>query len=503
MNRLQSPLQRPGWFHNPVLWDSLLILALYFITAFFIYKMPETLRLLLFTLFFISFLKSKKDYFWLAFFFALCTGPAHFFFISEEVHIGRLPIVQIGGGINISVTEIFLGLAILKAIIRGRKKHLFLSRPLLIVLSYAVLLFFVSFAFYDTELIRFLKDVRYFFYYFTLIPLTYLIFRQGEGEKFLYCLFPFVFLSFISAVYYILVGDYFINLLAPGVRSQLFLGIVEGGTRLTRYGTSGKGEYLLLIISYISSFFLLFRTYNTGKRNYYFLLIAGMSYVTLLLTATRVWFVVMTFILIAALVLLQRNLKFISGIVLIILLFYIPFQSVPRIQQFSRKSWQRVESVFYIDDPDSMAYQMIESKEKNRLQDTLMYIKLNPWMGWGASNQFHQYTRGGDVGNFNLVLQVGIIGFLLYANFWVRFFLQIRRINRNISAANPYHKTLHFFNIALAGLLIAHFTTHQVFFMITSQSNSIFIVIFVFLAGYFSLDALKRESEIRSAAADT
>ncbi|HLP59512.1 MAG TPA: hypothetical protein VK186_11810, partial [Candidatus Deferrimicrobium sp.] len=80
--------------------DSLKILALYFFTVLVIYKLPGIMGYILFIVFYILFYKSKKDYFWLAFFYALCTGPGGFFYISEEVTIGQLPIFRIGGGVN-------------------------------------------------------------------------------------------------------------------------------------------------------------------------------------------------------------------------------------------------------------------------------------------------------------------------------------------------------------------------------------------------------------------
>lgn len=480
--------------------DSLQILALFFFTALVIYKLPAVMGHFLFIVFFILFYKSKKDYFWLAFFFAICTGPGHFFSISEEVSIGRLPFFGIGGGINISSTEIFLVIAIIKALTRGRKQQIPLSKPLIMIMVYSLFLFMVSFFVFGTELIRFLKDLRFFFYYFSIIPLSYLVYRQGEGEKLIYCIFPFVFVSFFSALYYILVGDYFINLLAPGVIEQIFLEIGEGGIRYTRYGTSGKGEHLMLLLCYLASLFLTFKVIRLKRKNRYLLLVAGISYVTILLTATRSWFVVFSFIFIAAVIFLQKNLKIVGGVLVIAVLFYIPYLFVPKIQDFANRSWTRLESVFEITQPGSIAYEMLEYKKKYRLIKTLEGIEESPLIGLGVSSKFYEYTRGGDIGNFNLILQVGIIGFLLFVYFWIRFFTMMKTINRKLSHNNPYNRILYFFSIVLVGLLIAHFTTHQVFFMVTSQSNSIFIMLFIFFTGYFARDALRLEYSLKNSA---
>ncbi|HLP57718.1 MAG TPA: hypothetical protein VK186_02765 [Candidatus Deferrimicrobium sp.] len=469
--------------------DSLKILALYFVTILVIYKLPGLMGYLLFILFYILFYKSKKDYFWLAFFYAICTGPGGFFYISEEVTIGQLPIFRIGGGVNISSVEILLILAVFKAFNKGKKQQIPLAKPLGMLLFYSLFLFIVSFFVFGTPIIRFLKDLRYFFYFFSIIPLSYLVYKEGEGEKLIYCFFPFIFLSFFSAVYYIFMGNYFVNLFAPGLMRQITLGIKEGGSR---YVTSLKGGGEILIFGYIFSLFLLFKT-RLKKRRIYLSIIAWLSYIIVLLSATRVWFVVFSFMFITMLIIIRKNLKIVGGGIMIAVLLCVPYLMVPKIHNFANLAWIRIASVFEINREDSIAYTAIEAKKTRRLAKTMVGIKENPLVGWGDSNQFFEYTGGGDIGNFNLILQVGIIGFLLFINFWMQYFLLVCKSNRKLSQQNPYRGALLFLNISLTGLLISHFTTHQIFGMVITQAPATFIAFFVFLSGYFVKDALRTE----------
>lgn len=482
---------------NATIRNSLQILTLYFLTVLVVYKLPGVIGHLLFLVYFYFFYKSKKDYFWLAFWILLNTGPGGFFYYSETVTTGQLPIFKLGGGVNIVVTEIFLAIAIFKALTRGKKQPILLKKPLILILVYSLFLFMVSLVVFGTPMIRFLKDLRYFFYYFSIIPFSYLIYKEKEVEKIIYCLFPFVFVTFVTAMYYVFTGNYFINLLAPGLREQVALGIEEGGMR---YNISGKGEHLIVFISFIISLFFTIKNTTSKKKNKYLLLVAVISYVIILLSATRIWFVVFTFIFLGTLIFIQKKLKVLSLTFLLAIVFCIPYFYVPKIHDFTNRAWKRIESVFEVNRAGSIAYDTIEFKKRFRLAKTLEGIEKSPLIGLGVSEQFYEYTRGTDIGNFTLILQIGIIGFLLFVNFWLQFFYTIKKINSKLSSNNPYHRVLFFFSIVLIGLLIAHFTTHQVFSMVMSQAYTIFIMFFIFLCEYFSRDALRLENSLKNPA---
>jgi len=490
MNGTNFLLNRDKQFKKSIITDSLQILALYLFTALVIYKLPRITGYILFTSIILQFYKSKKDYFWLAFLFVICTGPGGFFYATQEVMIGQLPVFGLGGGINVSIIEVFLAAAILKVLTKGKKQQIPLSKPLLMIMFYSLFMFVISIVVFDTTLIRFLKDLRYFSYYFFIIPLSYLVYKEGDVEKLVYCIFPFVFVSFFAAIYYIFKEDYLVNLFAPGLMEQMKLGIEEGGAR---YGTSAMGGHLMLLLCYMSSLFLSFKEAGLKRRNIYLLLIAGISYFTMMLTGTRIWFVVFSFIFIMSVIFIKKNLKMLGGVLLIAALLYIPYKYISKIHDFSNKAWTRIESVFEMDKKGSVGYKALEHKKKRRWSRSLAGIKKSPWIGLGVSDQFRENSGGADAGNLSLIVQVGIIGFLLFANSWMKFFLMVSNVNKKLSPGNPYRSILFFFSISLLGILIAHFTTHQVFAMVTSKSDSIFLMLFLFLSGYFVKDAMREE----------
>ena len=55
------------------------------------------------------FLKSKRDYFWIALFFILATKPANFFASYSAIDsINRLPVINIASGISLASEDLFI-----------------------------------------------------------------------------------------------------------------------------------------------------------------------------------------------------------------------------------------------------------------------------------------------------------------------------------------------------------------------------------------------------------
>ena len=127
-----------------------------------------------------------------------------------------------------------------------------------------------------------------------------------------------------------------------------------------------------------------------------------------------------------------------------------------------------------------------------RLPKTLEGIKKSPFIGLGFSNAKDKYSQGGHVGNFDMVLQVGIIGFLVFLNFWLSFFRMIYSTRGRLSSSNSYKTPLLVLAIAMFGLLLLHFTSYHVFSYMVYQSG-VFCLIFFFCFSDFMVREARNE----------
>jgi O-antigen ligase len=247
--------------------------------------------------------------------------------------------------------------------------------------------------------------------------------------------------------------------------------------RFAMYG----GGHILVLFGFIFS--LLFAIIDK-RQNAYLYLIAILSYLSLLMTATRVWFLVLTLILIVFVVKSRRFGK--TAIFLFIVFSIGLLVSSYNISSKSktRATTERLTSVFSLGEKDSAASQMIDYKWRQRLPKVIDGFKENPIFGWGFSNKAFKILDD-DVGNFSLLAETGILGLLFFIFFWVKYFRLIS-ITKKISAKNsPLFKGFSILNVSFFGFLLAHFSTHQFFGLTLAQYHLFFICIFLFLSEFF------------------
>ena len=105
------------------------IIILFLFSAFVIYFLQPFLARVYFILLVFGFWYSKKDYFWFAFIFLLIEQPAGFFSGGTASDLQRLPLYTVASGVSFAFYEIFILVAFLKALVKGKKTKLFFDKP--------------------------------------------------------------------------------------------------------------------------------------------------------------------------------------------------------------------------------------------------------------------------------------------------------------------------------------------------------------------------------------
>ena len=77
----------------------------------------------------------------------------------------------------------------------------------------------------------------------------------------------------------------------------------------------------------------------------------------------------------------------------------------------------------------------------------------SPIIGWGYGVEANKYSDG-HVGNQNLLMHNGVIGYLFWLMLWLNFILKMINLDKSISSANPYKNMPKLFIIMLLGILI-------------------------------------------------
>lgn len=474
-------LKQSSIFEKEIFKESISMLLLFALTAVIVYKMPQIIATFFIVIIVITFFRSKKDYFWLAYFFILICCPGNFFTEAQRESLYRLPVFSLGVGFTFTTHEVFMIAALVKALFSGRKYRYLLAKPLLLISFYTLFLFLVSLGIYGTSIGTLAYFLRNFLFYSCLISVPFLIKTDEDTAKFVRLPLPLIFFTFFTAVYFFITGSHFVLLFSPGSLREIYM-----FGHVARFGMFG-GEHILVLYCFIFS--LLLSLLNI-RHNIYFNIVGALAYISILMTATRVWFVVFTLILMVFLVKSKRIGKVVGVLFALAVIGYgISIYSPGSSVKFQATA-QRLTSIFSIREEGSQSYKMLEHKSENRLPVVLEGIKENPVLGWGFSDKA-MAVMDPDVGNFSLIAQVGLVGFLCFIYFWSSYFAIIAATRRRLSRTDPFKNALSILPASFTGFLVAHFTTHQFFGLTLLAYNLFFLAIFIFLSDFFVREALK------------
>ncbi|MBN3035450.1 MAG: hypothetical protein JW861_07665 [Bacteroidales bacterium] len=491
-------------FRRETLRDIILLMGLFFISIVVMYFTPKTMGAVFIFILMFLFLASRKDYFWLAYLFVVICRPNNLFYAPgaegrymtfDPNMTGAFPEIDIGIGISISSLELFLILAVFKALARRKSMPFNFKRPMVLLFFYGMFLVILSFTLFNGDPIRILKDVRYMLIFFAIIPFSSLITKPEEGYKFVYLILPFGFFIFLGQLFYYVTGEYLTNFLA----GTQIIGNIEYSNIEDRLSMLG-GEQFLLFFIYVFSVFMLYRNLSAkdGGPSYYFIIIAMLSFLSIFATATRVWFVAFVFFIVVTLV-IKRNFKMVTLIAGALLLFGAIYLLFPQLGEGYSRSYERIATLAGVGEEDNVyqeRYTLLAAKD---LPPMIRGIRKNPFFGYGFSEEYYLHANA-DVGNINFIYQGGFIGFGLLLYLISMFYRLSKRVNRALLPENPFKKTLMLLFVGLMTLSVPHFTTTQVFAFNMPHSASISIAAFLSISSFFLDEALRVNAAMKNTA---
>ncbi|MBA7633807.1 hypothetical protein ES703_41378 [subsurface metagenome] len=475
-------------FRWHVLKDLIGIIILFVLSIFMVYFTSQNITRLFFLLVLVLFVVSKKNYFWFAYFFIVAQGPGYFFADFSGTSLHRLPLYTFLAGMSFTPLDLFVLLVFLKALIKGRKKKLKLEKPLLLVLTYIVLSVIVSSLFYGTNVDVLAWNLRWVFCYSVIISFSYLMTKKHEIYRFFLLVFPFVFLIIFSQIYFVTTGSELINLLNPGFRG-VALNTVTGELRPI------MGGGLIVFFSFIFSVFLLVdRDYKLSK--IYLYVIMAVAFLSIFLSATRLWFVIFSFIFTGYIFVSKKKIWSTLRIVSIFFLIIsaLIYSGLIPLNLVLQSSWGRVQQVFGIASGGLYSVDTAANRLINQLPVIMAIIKQNLIIGYGFSYISRMYYDN-DFGFLNTILIFGVIGLSLFIFFFVKLLIMLALSIKKISIRNPFRISLKIMIIAWIGILIGYFTTWDFF---TWYFDKVFFIsILIALAEFFVMQADKEELRMK------
>ena len=455
-------------YPSRIVLEVVLLLMLLFASVYAIYFAAEIVAKIFFLIVLVIFLFTKKDYFWFAFFFIIIAQPGWLFKPYAIGTTARVPIYTFLPSTSLTPVDLFVLLVFAKALVHGRRTGLSLKRPLVYVLVYGVFLLLMSITVYASDINTLANMLRSTFMYTVILSFLFLVYDWDEIYKFMHLIFPVVFFILYTQIYFVLSGDEFVNILSPGQRA---LAYTETG--MIR---PVMGGVLLVFFTFIFSLFLLQHEKRKFARLYLYAVMVS-SCLSIFMSATRIWVIMFSLVLLVYFIFIRRSARGFVQIVSIFALLLLILVQVTPLRERLTDSWIRFSRISSVVQGRFSQDTSFDQRYSVRLPNVLQGLKRNWLLGWGFSDTYVRYNDA-HVGNFNMLLQVGFLGFLFFGYLWYAYFKMIYGAVNKTSVRSADRKSLSILASVFAAILVAHFSTYQFFGFTGSGSGIFFISIF-------------------------
>jgi len=374
--------------------DIIKLFLIFLLIIIVFYALPRQAGIIfIYTLLLYS-LTERKQYFWLAFYLLVSSTPGGLFSPTDPIH--SLPTVEFLR--ELSILEIYVAGLLIKYLLKHKPySRYYFQTPLLILICYFTFLLLYSFVF-DIQLIKILRVIRLFIPFLLIFVIPYVFANDNYLFRFIYLINYSIYILVAFQLIYYISGNEFATLI--GTHEHL-PSILEN--RVV-YGSQQ------LIIGLIAN--LIMSEYDNKNSNLYYFNIFLIS-MSIFLSATRGYILFNAFVLFFVFLIVKfRSLpKLIIGILIIAVIFS-TFFNINKQIHYSFERLSTIESVI------NEEYEIEESfgRITERGPRVMGKFSESPVIGYGFRDEYFEYADP-HVGNQTLLLNGGIIGFLIYIGF--------------------------------------------------------------------------------------
>ncbi len=415
------------------------------ITVFVTYLTPRTISSVWYIILLALYYRSSDESFWLAFFITISDGFLGFFSPYSTV------ITLIPGLPGIDMPQFYILLALFK--IRNSKIQLttYFGSWTKVLLAYVFILIVVGIVNGLTgELNVYFRIVKLVLPLFLIFIVPRLI-TDIEGIKKLFDLLFIIFITgFAAQIFTVFTG------FSPANNFKLpeNMEVQEEARENLR---SFYNCTITLMSLLASLFFLSIKNDKHFPKSYLYVII-GMTFCMAFLSATRGWIICMGIVITLFFILVERG-KNIGRIAILFFLLIGIGMSNEKIRERTLYTMERFMTLDALAGGDLTAGGTL-SRLNERGPVVLEAWAENPIFGSGFSNVYFE-KNDGHVGNPNILLHSGVVGFLLIMTFVLFINVSMLLVHRSFSEKSRYKKTPLVFVVFFIGYFIIHSSSGQ------------------------------------------
>lgn len=423
----------------------------------------------------VAYFRSKDEPFWMAFFLVMSDGFLGFFGLYKTM------IAVVPGLPEAEVGQIYIWLTLIKAGSRQIPYRPFYNGFLKILLIYICFLLVQGYVIgVEMEINVQFRLIKWIAPLFLLYSIPRLFTRIEQYRDFFLYLFCIAFSALGAQVFTIMNAQSPAQYMGVVKKAWFAIKVKEGKTYRGLYN-----EGILLISFFGALFFLAFRP---GKYFPVWLCFAVImaNFASVFLSATRGWVICFTFSLFFSLLfVLKLSAKRLAMIGVLLLIFMFGAQSLPIIGVQIKNAIERLMTIGKLAEGDETAGGSL-IRLSVRGPRVMKVWAESPLTGWGFSKRFME-ADDFHVGNQNILMHSGIIGYALLHLFFLYFVTTLFFRSMNQPRGSPYKSALLFFCIFFPAWFMLHSSSQQFF------SYYQFVVGGIIQAVFFSMGALMYE----------
>jgi len=222
------------------------------------------------------------------------------------------------------------------------------------------------------------------------------------------------------------------------------------------------GGILLLFLCYVFSFVAAENA--TRLQKVYWYSVTGTCLLSVFISATRIWIIIFSVILILYGLKHRHGVLNIAKVIIIFAIIIVMLVKTGVISPayLMKGPITRIQQLFALVQGRIYEVPTFQSRVMRQLPILIDIIKENPFIGYGISYISEEYYNV-NLGCINTILMFGILGFLVFVYFFVRYFKLLNSTLKRMHLTNPYRNFIQMMAITWIGILIGYFSTWDFF----------------------------------------
>lgn len=415
------------------------------------YYAPDFIATALWVSVLVAYFRSNDEGFWLAYFLVLSDGFFGFFGMYSAMLnvIPGLPGIEAG--------QIYIILSIIKATGRPFDYKPFYYAFLKILLIYLAFLMVQGYVIgVSLEMNVQFRLLKWLVPLFLLYSLPRLFTRIEQWRDVFLYLFPVALLALGAQVFTIATSHAPMQHFGVATKAKFAIKVTKEKTYRGLYN-----ECILLITTFGALFFLAFRPDKYFKSWYCFGIVMA-NFASVFLSATRGWVLSFGFATVFSMLLVMKlSFKRLISIVLIAVIFMFGAQFLPVIGLQIQNAVKRLLTLEKLAEGDMSAGGTL-IRLNTRGPRVMKKFEEAPLTGWGFSDEFME-TNDLHVGNQNILLHSGVIGYALMHLFFLYFMFKLFVRSIYLPPEHTYKGALLYFCIFFPAWFMLHSSSQQFF----------------------------------------